>query len=83
MDIDLSKQVYTFHVVYGTEKVLFSNERLMMDTYVGLGYRIKSINKDKVPSDIALNFHSPFWYDFYPRYSIPSLMLGFKIGYRL
>jgi hypothetical protein len=83
MDIDLSKQVYTFHVLLGRESLLFGNERLMLDYYFGLGYRIKRLNKDKIPSDIALDFDSPFWYDFYPRYSIPSVMLGFKVGYRL
>ena len=81
MDIKINKMVYAFHVIFGKEVELFENEKIMLDIYGGIGYRFKNLGIEDLPTDIQQTFESPYWYDFTTRSSIPSIMLGMKIGF--
>jgi hypothetical protein len=81
IDAQVVKHVYAFHVLFGRELEMFGDDKIMMDLYFGLGYRIKTLDMSHLPSDIRDDFDSPFWYDFSNKYTVPSIMLGAKIGF--
>lgn len=80
MDYAVQQQVYAFHLKFGHQSFY---KRWTYDFYTGAGYRYVQVrNIDKPPHEVG----DSWFFNLRKRagvYNLPSLSLGFKIGYIL
>lgn len=82
LDYTVQKQVYALHLKAGYQEQFLN--RFVYDIYAGLGFRHVWVKETDKPD--SFSWDDSDWFEFRKRegnYNLPSVSLGFKIGYVL
>jgi len=78
-DVKWNKSVGAVHLIYGATNYLSVNNKIVLDSYIGVGLRNKFLT-DNVPLDVS---YSPNWYDDTFKSMMVSFMAGIRLGFGL